>query len=231
MTLLDAFLSAPPVVTPQRAVPDALPKVAFGIVGICTFAVYLAAIRRGFLDKRAPLPVFAVCANVSWEVTYAFIYPTEPMMRTILYFWIPLNLVLLFQGVRYGRKDFGRMSAPLYGWMVAGFFLFAFTFMIAATREFDDRAGVYTTVFVVVLMESLFLVTLWVRRNTEGQTMYIALGKTVVDTSGAVALIAWHPDRWLLHQMIAAELILDAVYLVALYRTFKAEGRSPWRKI
>ncbi|GAB3491353.1 hypothetical protein [Amycolatopsis cihanbeyliensis] len=225
-----ALLVAPPVVSPQREVPDILPDIAFGVVGICTFVLYLAAIRRGYLDKRSTLPVFAACANVAWEVTYAFIYPIDPMMRTILYFWLPLNLVLLFQAVRYGRKDFGRMSARLFGWMVAGFSAFAFTFIVAATREFGDDEGVYTTVFVVVLMESLFLVTLWVRRSTEGQTMYIAVVKTLIDASGGVALIAWYPDRWLLHQMIAAELILDAVYIVALYRQFRAEGASPWRK-
>ncbi|MEK8104576.1 hypothetical protein NKG94_04190 [Micromonospora sp. M12] len=152
-------------------------------------------------------------------------------MRVTLYFWIPLNLVILFLAVRYGRRDFPSLSRTVYGWLIAGWTLFALTFMALATREFDDRLGVYTTVFVVVFMDAAFVVMLWNRRSTIGQTMYIAILKMVVDVSGAVGLIIWFPDRWLLHQMIAAEVVLDALYIVLLYRRFRAEGSSPWRKI
>ncbi|MFI9818106.1 transmembrane-type terpene cyclase [Saccharothrix variisporea] len=220
----------PPVLDPQAAVPEAVPGIAFAIVGVCTFAIYLLAIRRGFLDKRSTLPVFAACANVSWEFTYAFIYPVYPEMRVILYFWLPLNLVLLWQALRWGRQDFPGMSRAGFAWMVAGWSLFALSFMVLATREFDDRTGAYTTVFVVVLMEALFIQMLRTRGSTVGQTMYIALLKTVIDVSGAVGLIAWYPNRWLLHQMIVAEVVLDVVYAVLLYRRFRADGLNPWRK-
>ncbi len=220
-------MNHPPVVDPPADVPEVLPGTAFAVVGVCTFLAYGLAIRRGFLDRRSTLPVFAVCANVSWELTYVVVHPG---LRVILYFWIPLNLVLLWQALRYGRQDFPGLSRPAFGWMVAGWSAFALSFMILATREFDDRVGAYTTVFVVVLMEALFIVMLRTRRSTVGQTMYLALLKTVVDASGAVGLIAWYPNRWLLHQMIAAELVLDVVYIVLLYRQFRAEGVNPWRK-
>jgi TRAP-type uncharacterized transport system fused permease subunit len=221
----------PPVLDQQAAVPEAVPGTAFAIVGVCTLLIYVLAIRRGFLDKRSTLPVFAACANVSWEFTYAFVYPVYPEMRVVLYFWLPLNLVLLWQALRWGRQDFPGLSRSAFGWMVAGWSVFALSFMVLATREFDDRVGAYTTVFVVVLMEALFIAMLRARRSTAGQTMYIALLKTVVDASGAVGLIAWYPNRWLLHQMIAAELVLDVVYIVLLYRQFRAEGANPWRKV
>jgi hypothetical protein len=224
-------LAAPPVTDVQLHADAPLPTAAFAVVGVCTLAIYLMAIRRGFLDKYSTLPVFAACANVSWELTYAFVIPIYPQMRFTLFFWLPLNLVLLYQAVRYGRKDFKGMARGAYAAMVTGWFLFAFTFMIAATREFDDRLGVYTTVFVVVLMDSLFIVMLWTRRSTQGQTMYIAILKTIVDASGGIGLVVWFPGRSLLHQMIAAELILDVVYIVLLYRQFKAEGAAPWRKV
>jgi TRAP-type uncharacterized transport system fused permease subunit len=188
-------------------------------------------IRRAHLDKAPALPLLAVATNVSWEFTYAFIYPIYPQMRITLYFWLPLNLVILIQAIRYGRQDFPTLSGRAYGWLVAGWSAFALSFMTMATREFDDRLGVYTTVFVVVLMEALFIITLLTRRSTVGQTMYIAILKTVVDTSGAIGLIYWFPDRWLLIQMIVAEVTLDLIYIVLLHRQFRAEGRSPWRKV
>ncbi|GAA3849582.1 hypothetical protein GCM10022243_14390 [Saccharothrix violaceirubra] len=221
----------PPVLDTRADVDPLLPGIAFGIVGVCTLLVYLLAIRRGFLDRRSTLPVFAACANVSWEITYAFVYPVDSELRVVLYFWLPLNLVLLWQALRFGRQDFPGLSRPAFAAMTAGWSVFAFAFMVLATREFGDRDGSYTTVFVVVLMEALFLTTLRVRGSTVGQTMYIALLKTVIDASGAVGLVLLYPDRRLLHLMVAAEIVLDVAYAVLLHRRFRAEGANPWRKV
>jgi hypothetical protein len=225
-------LAALPPVMDARVHADALvPTVAFAVVGLCTFAIYVMMLRREIIEKVPAIPVLALCANVSWEITYAFIYPIYPQMRVTLFFWIPLNLVILFLAVRYGRRDFPSLSRTAYGWLVAGWSLFALSFMPLATREFDDRLGVYTTVLVVVFMEASFVVLLRQRRSTVGQTMYIAVLKAVVDVSGAVGLIVWYPHRWLLHQMIVAEVVLDVLYIVLLHRQFRAEGAAPWRKI
>ena len=227
-----AMLTAlPPVMDPRQRADDLVPTIAFAVVGLCTFAIYVMMLRREIIDKVPAIPVLALCANVSWEITYAFIYPIYPQMRITLYFWIPLNLAILFLAVRYGRRDFPSLSRPAYGWLIGGWSLFALSFMPLATREFDDRLGVYTTVFVVVFMEASFVVMLWNRRSTVGQTMYIAVLKMVVDVSGAIGLIIWYPDRWLLHQMIAAEVVLDVLYIVLLHRRFRAEGVAPWRRI
>ena len=228
---LTVLAAAPPVMDPRVHADAVVPTVAFAVVGLCTFAIYIMMLRREIIEKVPAIPVLALCANVSWEFTYAFIYPIYPQMRITLYFWLPLNLVILFLAVRYGRRDFPSLSGRAYGWLVGAWSLFALSFMPLATREFDDRLGVYTTVFVVVFMEASFVVMLWNRRSTVGQTMYIAVLKTVVDVSGAVGLIIWYPDRWLLHQMIAAEVVLDVLYIVLLHRQFRAEGASPWRKI
>ena len=228
---LTVLAAAPPVMDPRVHADALVPTIAFAVVGICTFAIYVMMLRREIIEKVPAIPVLALCANVSWEFTYAFIYPIYPQMRITLYFWLPLNLVILFLAVRYGRRDFPSLSGRAYGWLVAAWSLFALSFMPLATREFDDRLGVYTTVFVVVFMEASFVVMLWNRRSTVGQTMYIAVLKTVVDVSGAVGLIVWYPDRWLLHQMIVAEVVLDVLYIVLLHRQFRAEGAAPWRKI
>ena len=228
---MSTLTALPPVMDPRVHADALVPTIAFAVVGICTFAVYVMMLRREIIEKVPAIPVLALCANVSWEITYAFIYPIYPQMRITLYFWIPLNLVILLLAVRYGRRDFPSLSGRAYGWLIAAWSLFALSFMALATREFDDRLGVYTTVFVVVFMEASFVVMLWHRRSTVGQTMYIAVLKMVVDVSGAVGLIIWFPDRWLLHQMIAAEVVLDVLYIVLLHRQFRAEGAAPWRKI
>jgi hypothetical protein len=226
-----SLLTLPPVMDARVHADALVPTVAFAVVGLCTFAIYVMMLRREIIEKVPAIPVLALCANVSWEITYAFIYPIYPQMRVTLFFWIPLNLVILFLAVRYGRRDFPSLSRTAYGWLIAGWSLFALSFMPLATREFDDRLGVYTTVLVVVFMEASFVVLLRQRKSTVGQTMYIAVLKAVVDVSGAVGLIVWYPHRWLLHQMIVAEVVLDVLYIVLLHRQFRAEGAAPWRKI
>lgn len=221
----------PPVVDPQAAVPEAVTNTAFGIVGVCTTVIYVLMIRRGWLDKRTALPVLPAIANVSWELVYAFVYPVYPQMRITLFAWLPLDLVLLWLAIRFGRKDFRDLSRAGYAWLLVGWAVFALSFIILATREYNDAIGAYTTVFDVVFMEAMFIVTLRARRSTAGQTMYFAILKTVVDASGAVGLIVWYPNRLLLQQMIAAELVLDVVYAVLLYRQFRAENANPWRKV
>ncbi|MBM2623637.1 hypothetical protein JIG36_49935 [Actinoplanes sp. LDG1-06] len=231
MSMMTLGAELPPVMDPRQNADALVPTVAFAIVGICTFAVYIMMLRLEIKEKVPAIPVLAVCANVAWEITYAFIYPIYPQMRITLYFWLPLNLVILYLAVRSGRRDFPSLSGRGYAWTIAGWSLFALTFMPLATREFDDELGVYTTVFVVVFMEAMFIKMLLTRGSTAGQTMYIAILKMVVDVSGGIGLIIFYPDRWLLHQMIVAEVILDLTYIVLLHRRFRAEGVSPWRKI
>ena len=149
---LTVLAATPPVMDPRVHADALVPTIAFAIVGICTFAIYVMMLRREIIEKVPAIPVLALCANVSWEFTYAFIYPIYPQMRITLYFWLPLNLVILFLAVRYGRRDFPSLSGRAYGWLIAAWSLFALSFMPLATCEFDDRLGVYTTVFVVVFM-------------------------------------------------------------------------------
>lgn len=226
-----SLVTTPPVMDQPQSFSGTVPTVAFAVVGVCTLAIYVMVIRRGYLEKLPALPVFAVGANVAWEFTYAFVYPIYPQMRVTLFFWLPFNLIILAQVFAYGRRDFSWLSRRAYLWMLLAWLVFTFTFMAAATREFDDSLGVYTTVFVVVLMEALFLVMLRTRRSTAGQTMYIAVLKTVVDVSGGIALISWFPNRVLLQQMIVAEVVLDVIYVVMLRRQFMAEGTPAWAKV
>lgn len=228
---MSLLLSLPPVLDEPRPVPDAVATIGFGIVGLATFVYYVLGIRRGFLDKRPTIPVLAVVTNVCWELVFSFGYTLDGPLRVGVWLWLPLDLVLLYQALRYGRKDFAGISAPLFAWMVVGWAVFSVLFITFVTREFDDRDSTYTQVFVPLFMEAMFVVMLRQRRSTVGQTMYFASLKMLVDVAGGIALIAMYPGRWLVTEMAVAEWAFDVIYFVALWRTFLAEGRRPWRKV
>jgi hypothetical protein len=221
----------PPVMAGPQAVPGVLSATAFGLVGLATLVYYVLGIRRGFRERRTTIPVLVVVTNVSWEFVFSVVHPLAGPMRAVVLLWLPLNLVLAYQAVRYGRRDFAGLSRAAFAGMVLGWLAFSLSFMMLLTREFGDTDATYSQVFVALFMEAMFVVLLRQRRSTAGQTMYFAVLKTIVDLAGGIALISRYPDRWLLYQFVAAELVFDAVYFVALRRTFLAEGRRPWRKI
>jgi hypothetical protein len=79
-------------------------------------------------------------------------------------------------------------------------------------------------------MSILFIFLLFLRKGTEGQSMNIAIGK-MLGTVGAWLAIAVYPSLqdplniWVGVTCTA----FDLIYCVLLYKTFKAEGKNPWR--
>jgi hypothetical protein len=75
---------------------------------------YLLIIRRGFLDRTYGMPLVALCANISWEFIFSFLYPHGPVQRPVNIVWFSLDLIILFQMLRYGPSR-GR-STRCSGW-------------------------------------------------------------------------------------------------------------------
>jgi hypothetical protein len=46
--------------------------------GIFWSLAYIFIIVRGFKDRTPGIPVLALCANISWEFIFSFIYPRQP---------------------------------------------------------------------------------------------------------------------------------------------------------
>lgn len=226
------FSSYPPVDHVPRAVPGAMPVILFGITGVVWTIIYIMIIRRGFLDKYPAMPVLAVGSNIAWEFTFAFAFPPKPPeMQIVSVLWFAIDAVILSQVFRYGRKDFPTMSRSSYSWMLTGWLVFTFLFLPISAYEFNDATGGYTTFFVVPFMQFMFVMMLRARRSTAGQTIYIALLKLIGDIPGAIVLFSWYPGRPLFALLFATEIFFDIFYIVLLYRRFRMDGISAWRKI
>jgi hypothetical protein len=49
--------------------------------GIFWTITYLLIIRRGFLDHTYGMPLIALCANLTWEFIFSFVFPQGPVQR------------------------------------------------------------------------------------------------------------------------------------------------------
>jgi hypothetical protein len=87
------------VLTPELA--NAL-KIGSGIFWTLT---YILLINRGFRDKTFGMPLFALCANISWEFIFAFIHYSDAIQRIVNIIWLIFDLVIVYQYLRYGKPS------------------------------------------------------------------------------------------------------------------------------
>ena len=87
--------------------------------GIFWSATYLLIIRRSILDQTYGMPLFALCANISWEFIFSFIYPPSIIQHVVNLVWFSLDVVILMQLLRYGSREFADLPGGSSMWGLA----------------------------------------------------------------------------------------------------------------
>jgi hypothetical protein len=192
---------------------------------------YILILRRGYKDKTYGMPVLALCANLSWEFTFAFIFPHPTPQLYINYVWLLFDTGILIQYFYYGYQDFVRnlpkqLFVPAF---LVKLVLSALT-IILISYEFDEFIGIYAAFGQNLLMSVLFISLLLKRDNISGQSIYIALFKMIGTILPSVLFYNYFPKSYLLQLLYLAILFYDLVYFFMLYTRTKAAGINPWRR-
>jgi len=154
--------------------------------GVLWTVTYLLIIRRGFLDHTYGMPLVAFCANLSWEFIFSFVFPHGPVQRPVNIVWFSLDLIILYQLLHFGPREFPRLPKRHFYGMVALALLTAFFTVVSITLEFEDFDGAYSAFGQNLMMSVLYIVMLYSRGSLRGQSLSIALTKT-----GARLLPPW----------------------------------------
>lgn len=183
---------------------------------------YVLIIRRGFLDRTYGMPLVALCANISWEFIFSFIFhPSRPIQRPVNIVWFCLDLIILLQVLGYGPREFPDLPRGLFYAMFALALALSFLTILSITREFADYDGVYSAYGQNFMMSALFITMLLVRRSLRGQSLAIAIFKMLGTVLASVAFYFYNPDYQgspLLSFLYVAIFALDLIYILALYR-------------
>jgi hypothetical protein len=111
--LLPSFAMLPAEPVPTSA------EFAANVLGFLLWSLaYVLIIIRGFRDRSYGVPLVAICLNVTWELYFAWLCPLSEgrgkgyctasgMWLGLLYFWLLLDAVILWQLVRYGSGRAG----------------------------------------------------------------------------------------------------------------------------
>ncbi len=202
------------------------------IGGLFWSATYILIIRRGFKDKTFGMPMAALCANISWEMIFAFILPHDAPQLYVNYIWFSLDVVILIQFLKYSKKEFPNIPK----WQI--FAIFALGIAIAApmivgiSNELNDSVGAYAAFGQNLMMSILFVTMLINRQGIVGQSFYIALFKMIGTGLTSLAFYLYRPiaqDSILLQFLFVSIFIFDLIYTIGIYRKCK-NSESPLKR-
>jgi hypothetical protein len=214
------------------SVPDELIQTLQIGTGVFWTLAYLLIIRRGFLDRTLGMPLPALAANLTWEFTFCFLLPHDSPQIYIDYVWFSFDLLILYQALRFGKQlvaDFipADWFYPVFALSLAA----ALGFNVTMSYEFQDWAGRYSAFGINVLMSLAFVLMLLHRKSLAGQSIYIAAAKMAGTMFPSALFFLVYPGSTLLNFSYATIVLLDATYLVLVYRQAVRSGINPWRRV
>ena len=194
------------------------------IGGLFWSATYILIIRRGFKDKTFGMPIAALCANISWEMIFAFVLPHDAPQIYVNYIWFSLDVIIVIQFLKYGKKEFPNIPK----WQI--FAIFALGISVAAplilgiSNELGDGVGAYAAFGQNLMMSILFVTMLINRKGIGGQSVYIALFKMIGTGLSSTAFFLYRPiaqDSTLLQFLFVSIFVFDLIYTIGIYRKCK----------
>jgi hypothetical protein len=215
-----------PIVLFDIPAPTAFTILA-GIGTLFWIGAYLLVIRKGFKDRTFGMPIVALCANISCEAIFSFVYPAEGLLRLSNYAWLAIDLAILTQILRFApvefpdRKRFAVWAQVALGIVIAGWCQIAFI------EEFGDYGGAYTIYGVNLVMSAAFVAMVQQRRSSRGQSMTIAIAKMTGTALFSLTLFLFSRDDFarggLLTFLYVACFVLDLMYCIILRRRIATE--------
>ena len=196
--------------------------------GVFWTLVYLIIIRLGFRDQTYGMPITALCANISWEFIFSFIFPHSPPQNTVNVVWFVFDLVIVFQTLRFGRAVF-KPPQLFYPAFILGL-ITSFGTILAITYQFNDWDGKYAAFGQNLMMSVLFIAMLLRRNDVSGQSVYIAWFKMLGTLLPSVLFFLRFPHSVLLNFLYVAIFLFDIIYLIMLYPKHRELGINPWKR-
>lgn len=200
--------------------------------GLFWTLTYLLIIRRSYIDKTYGMPMVAICANISWEFIFSFVYPHPQPQLYIDYLWLLFDLGILVQYLLYGKKEFPK-QLPVSLFLPTFLFtlIYAALLILLVSQEFNEYIGIYAAFGQNLIMSVLFIHLLLKRADASGQSLYIALCKMIGTIFPSVLFYLYFPHSYLLLLLYAGIFVFDLTYFLLLYFRLKTLALSPWQRL
>ncbi len=203
------------------------------ISGITWTIVYIELIRKGFKDKACGMPLFALTLNFAWEVLYAldglFFSKSFILPQTIANaVWAFFDIFILVTWFRYGKKYMSENSKKYFISytilaLIVGFVMQIAFYVSCNTKEI---ASIYSAYAQNVAMSIMFVIMLFRRGNTKGESLTAAICKCIGTLTptiyGAIFAIELGLNNYVILTGILC-FVFDLIYIYFLARFKKQE--------
>lgn len=192
------------------------------VSGIAWSIVYIACIRTGLKEKTYCMPLFALGLNFAWEVIYSVnecmtgMFSVQTVANIV---WACLDAVIVYTYFKYGKEYFPENAKKYF----VPFSILAFAtcavLQLAYLLEFHGIPAAQYSAFVQnAAMSILFLVMLYRRGSTRGQSMTIAVAKWIGTLAPTILMgvLSGFNIYIVLTGIICS--VFDIIYIVQLYR-------------
>jgi hypothetical protein len=194
--------------------------------GIFWSLVYVFIIIRGVRDKTYGMPMIALCANISWEFIFSFVFPHDSPQIYVNIAWFSLDFFIILQFLKFGKSEYPKWFLPTF----LATLVLSLLIVLSVTIEFKDWFGKYAAFSQNLLMSVLFISLLIKRDNVHGQSLYIGIFKMLGTLLASTLFAVYYPSLLILLLSIST-FIFDGIYIVLLYRKFNDLGINPWTRI
>lgn len=150
------------------------------ISGVAWTIVYVESIRIGFKKKTYCMPLWALGLNICWELIYAFKGITNPSVQAIANaVWACCDLLIVVTYFKFGKNKLPEKARDIFIPYSVLAFVSCFVLQLAFILHFENyvEAAQYSAFLQNVAMSILFIVMLYKRNSSEGQSMLIAVAK------------------------------------------------------
>lgn len=203
------------------------------VSGIAWTIVYISCIHTGFKQKTYCMPLFALALNFAWEVIYSvdevasFIGNSGSFsIQTIVnIIWACLDAVIVYTYFKYGKEFFPENAKKHFVPFSILAFATCVVLQLAYYFEFKGIPAAQYSAFVQnAAMSILFLIMLYRRGSTKGQSMTIAVAKWLGTLAPAVLMgIVQGVNIYIILTGIICS-VFDIIYIVQLSKFKQQEA-------
>ena len=198
--------------------------------GIFWILTYIFILSKGYKDKTYGMPLFALCANISWEFIFSFVLPHSPPQLYVDYLWFGLDVVIIFQFFKYHKKEFLNIqSLKLYAVFIVAL-ASAFSIILTGGIALGDTSGVYAAFGQNLLMSVLFVLMFFKReRVLRGQSIFIAVFKMLGTALTSIHFYLFEPvsqSSIVLPVLFISIFTFDLLYTLLILNQYKKNHKS-----
>jgi len=204
----------------------------FFIIGCVAWVIiYVNVIRRMHTVRYIEIPIMAVCANISWEFIWSFLFETNMGSLYVWGYrlWFFLDCYILYGLLKYGSKQLVQEAFRKHFHLIVGVLLACWSFMLYFYIKIYDypisHMGAFSG-YIINWMMSMLFITLFLR--TADKSLF-SLTNNWLKFIGNLAISTFcflKFDDWFLFSVIIVNTMLDILYLVIQLNSKKQVARA-----